>query len=66
METLLEFSEIKVQEKQHKKKQLHSIEEVFDRIDDKFIKFYGEYGRKIVNERRMEFNQEGMVNLKML
>ena len=39
-------------------KQLYSIEEVFDRIDNKFIDFYGEYGRKIVNTRRSEWNQD--------
>ena len=46
--------------------QLYSVEEVFDRIDDKFIDFYGEYGRKIVNTRRSEWNQDKVVNLKML
>ena len=49
-----------------KKKQLYSVEEVFDRIDNKFIDFYGEYGRKIVNARRSEWNQDDVVNLKML
>jgi len=47
-------------------KQMYSVEEVFDRIDNKFIDFYGEYGRKIVNTRRSEWNQDDMVNLKML
>ena len=48
-------------------KQLYSVEEVFDRIDNKFIDFYGEYGRKIVNTRRSEWNQDDdMVNLKIL
>jgi hypothetical protein len=42
------------------------VEEVFDRIDNKFIDFYGEYGRKIVNTRRTEWNQDDVVNLKML
>ena len=46
--------------------QLYSVEEVLDRIDNKFINFYGEYGRKIVNTRRMEWNQDDKVNLKML
>ena len=49
-----------------KEKKLYSVEEVFDRIDNKFIDFYGEYGRKIVNTRRSEWNQDDMVNLKML
>jgi len=42
------------------------VEEVFDRIDNKFIDFYGEYGRKIVNTRRSEWNQDDMANFKML
>ncbi|MCL2042036.1 MAG: hypothetical protein FWG84_08390 [Bacteroidales bacterium] len=46
-------------------KQLYSVEEVFDRIDNKFIDFYGEYGRNIVNARRTEWNQDKVVNLKM-
>ena len=46
--------------------QLYAVEEVFDRIDNKFIHFYGEYGRKIVNARRSEWNQDDVVNLKML
>jgi hypothetical protein len=66
METLLETAEIKIQDKHCRENQVHSIEDVFDHIDGKFIKFYGEYGRKIVNERRTEFNQDGTVNLKML
>jgi len=47
-------------------RQLYSVEEIFDRIDNKFIDFYGEYGRKIVNTRRTEWNQDDVVNLKML
>jgi hypothetical protein len=47
-------------------KQLYSVEDVFDRIDNKFIDYYGEYGRKIVNTRRSEWSQDDMVNLKML
>ena len=48
------------------KKELYSVEEVFDRIDNKFIDFYGEYGRKIVNTRRSEWNKDDVVNFKML
>ena len=48
------------------KKKLYSVEEVFDSIDNKFIDFYGEYGRKIVNTRRSEWNKDDVVNLKML
>ena len=47
-------------------KLLYSVDEVFERIDNKFIGFYGEYGRKIVNNRRAEWNQDKVVNLKML
>jgi len=36
-------------------RQLYTVEEVFDRIDNKFVDFYGEYGRKIVNARRSEW-----------
>jgi len=63
---ILETVEFEIRKKNLNKNPGHSIEEVFDHIDSKFIKFYGDYGRKIVNERRMEFNQNGMVNLKML
>ena len=63
METLLETAEVNTQQgEQH----LHSVEEVFDRVDNKFINFYGEYGRKIVNSRRTEWNQDGIINFKML
>ena len=66
METLLDFAEIETQHNYTDEKQLYSVEEVFDRIDNKFIDFYGEYGQKIVNARRTEWNQEGVVNLKRL
>ena len=65
MDTAIETTEIKTQS-YSEKKQLYSVEEVFDRIDNKFIKFYGEYGRKIVNSRRNEWNQDNVVDLKML
>jgi plasmid stabilization system protein ParE len=47
-------------------KELYSVEEAFDRIDKKFIDFYGEYGRKIVNARRTEWNKDDVANLKIL
>jgi hypothetical protein len=47
-------------------KELYSVEETFDRIDKKFIDFYGEYGRKIVNARRTEWNKDDVANFKML
>jgi len=65
MNTALELAEIKIQHNTDKK-QLYSVEEAFERIDNKFIDFYGEYGRKIVNTRRTEWNQDGIVNFKML
>jgi hypothetical protein len=39
--------------------QFFAVEDVFDKIDKTFIDFYGEYGQKIVNERRKEWNQNG-------
>jgi len=58
-------AEIKTQDCSEEK-QIYSVEEMFDRIDNKFIDFYGEYGRKIVNARRSEWNQDNIINLKML
>ena len=60
MERISESVELKTQQNTDKK-QMYSVEDVFDRIDKKFISFYGEYGRKIVNTRRAEWNQEGEV-----
>ena len=65
MDIVVETAEVKT-EGSTEEKQLYSVEEVFDRIDKKFIDFYGEYGRKIVNTRRMEWNQDDIVNLKLL
>ena len=65
MDTAVKTIEIKTQSCTEEK-QLYSVEEVFDRIDNKFIDFYGEYGRKIVNIRRTEWNQDDVVNLKVL
>jgi len=66
MDSTVETIEIKTQQGCKGKKQSYSVEEIFDRIDDKFINFYGEYGRKIVNTRREEWNKDDIVNLKML
>jgi hypothetical protein len=33
--------------------------ELFDKLDSKFVEFYGKYGRKLVNEDREEWNQQG-------
>jgi len=65
MDIAIETKKIKKQ-RYTKEKQLYSVEEVFDCIDNKFIDFYGEYGRKIVNARRSEWNQDDEMNLKML
>ena len=65
MAILSESAKVKTQ-RNTEEGQLYSVEEVFDRIDDKFINFYGEYGRKIVNARRKEWNQESTENFKML
>ena len=64
MERISKAAELKTQYNTDKK-QLYSVEEVFDRIDKKFINFYGEYGRKIVNTRRTEWNQDDEVNFKI-
>jgi len=66
MEAVVELIETKTQHGCSEKEQLYAVEEVFDRIDNKFIDFYGEYGRRIVNARREEWNQDGVVNLKIL
>jgi hypothetical protein len=43
----------------------YTVEEAFDKIDAKFIAFYGEYGRQLVNQRRTEWNQEGPWNFEL-
>ena len=37
-----------------------TIVEIMDKLDRKCIDFYGEYGRRIVNARREEWNRDGM------
>ena len=65
MKSTVETAE-KMQHSNTEEKQLYSVEEVLDRIDNKFVDFYGEYGRKIVNDRRAEWNQDGMIDLEIL
>ena len=65
MKTTSEVAELEMQHNTDKR-QLYSVEETFERIDNKFINFYGEYGRKIVNTRRTEWNRDGIINFKML
>ena len=59
-------TEERTAQRRTEEQQSYSVEEVFDRIDQKFIDFYGEYGRKIVNARRTEWNQDDEVNFQML
>ena len=66
METLVVPAEVKIQRDSTDQEQLYSVEDVFNEIDNKFVNFYGEYGRKIVNSRREEWNREGFVNLQTL
>ena len=65
MDVAVETEEVEIQD-YNEDKRLYSVEDVFDRIDNKFINFYGEYGRKIVNVRRTEWNKDEVVNFKML
>jgi hypothetical protein len=65
MDVAVEIEEVKTQ-LYNKEIRLYPVEAVFDRIDNKFIDFYGEYGRKIVNTRRAEWNKDEVVNLKMM
>ena len=37
----------------------YSIVEILDELDREFVDFYGEYGRKLVNEDREEWNRQG-------
>jgi len=57
----LEMTEYNIDEKK-----LYSVNEVLDRIDDKFIDFYGEYGRRMVNSRRADWNEDGFMNFEMM
>ena len=34
--------------------------ELFDELDRKFVDFYGEYGRRMVNEDRERWNRDGL------
>ena len=37
-----------------------TIVEIMDKLDRKFVDFYGEYGRRMVNEDREEWNRDGL------
>jgi hypothetical protein len=62
----IKTEERKTQHSHTEERKLYSVEEVLNKVDNKFINFYGEYGRKIVNDRRAEWNEEGVVSLEML
>ena len=36
-----------------------TIVEIFDELEEEFVEFYGEYGRKLVNVHREEWNRQG-------
>jgi hypothetical protein len=42
-----------------------TLEEIFDELDEEFIGVYGEYGRKLINEWRTEWNKDGIWNFKL-
>ena len=39
--------------------------ELFDKLDRKLVEFYGEYGRRMVNEEREEWNRTGPWHFEM-
>jgi hypothetical protein len=43
-----------------------SVVELFDELDAEFVRFYGEYGRRLVNERRREWNEDGTWHFDLL
>jgi hypothetical protein len=43
----------------------YTPEEVFDELDQKFVDFYGEEGRRMVNARRERWNRDGYWHYKM-
>ncbi|MDR2466548.1 MAG: hypothetical protein LBD35_04065 [Prevotellaceae bacterium] len=42
-----------------------TVVELFDELDRKFVNFYGEEGRRIVNARREEWNRDGLWHFEM-
>ena len=42
-----------------------TIVELMDELDQKFVNFYGEYGRQMVNARRERWNQDGLWHFEM-
>jgi hypothetical protein len=43
----------------------YTPEEIFDELDQKFVDFYGEEGRRMVNARRERWNRTGRWHYKM-
>ena len=44
----------------------YTPEEVFDELDRKFVEFYGEEGRRMVNARRERWNRKGTRHFDLL
>jgi hypothetical protein len=44
----------------------YTVEEVFDKLDKGLIEFYGEDVRKMVNERRTQWNNESFWKFDLL
>ena len=42
-----------------------TVVEIMDKLDRKFVNFYGEEGRRIVNARREEWNKDGIWHFEM-
>jgi hypothetical protein len=42
-----------------------TVPELFDELDQEFIEFYGEYGRKLVNKRRIKWNKDRIWKFKL-
>ncbi|MDR1737865.1 MAG: hypothetical protein LBR66_03490 [Candidatus Symbiothrix sp.] len=49
-----------------KAKSYYTVEEVFDELDREFVNFYGEYGRTLVNNRRKQWNKDGVWHFEMM
>jgi hypothetical protein len=64
MESTVESTKIKTRHSGIEERQSYTTEEIFNPIDKKFINFYGEYGRKIVNARRFGRNKKSLKDLK--
>ena len=65
MDIVANLEEIKTEDSTEEK-EFYTLEEVFDRLDKKFIDFYGEYGRILVNNRRAEWNEDGFMTAALI